>query len=65
MREQYIPDLTERFPEGFDGVDMTPSYFGEPVDWNRAVGYDDVDYCDDCQDYEKYGENACERCSKF
>ena len=24
---QYIPDLTERFPEGFDGVDMTDSYF--------------------------------------
>lgn len=24
---QYIPDLTERFPEGFDGVDLTDSYF--------------------------------------
>ena len=24
---QYIPDLTERFPEGFGGVDMTDSYF--------------------------------------
>lgn len=23
----YIPDLTERFPEGFGGVDMTSSYF--------------------------------------
>lgn len=23
----YIPDLTERFPEGFGGVDMTDSYF--------------------------------------
>ena len=37
---QYIPDLTERFPEGFGGVDMTPSYFGEPVDWSRAYGYE-------------------------
>ena len=33
---QYIPDITERFPEGFGGVDMTPAYFGEPVDWSRA-----------------------------
>lgn len=24
---QYIPDLTERFPEGFGGVDLTDSYF--------------------------------------
>ena len=23
----YIPDLTERFPEGFGGVDLTDSYF--------------------------------------
>ena len=34
---QYIPDITERFPEGYDGVDMTPMYFGEPVDWCRAL----------------------------
>lgn len=27
MRDCYIPDLTERFPEGFGGVDMTDSYF--------------------------------------
>lgn len=40
---QYIPDLTERFPEGFGGVDMTPSYFGEPVDWRRAYKEDDYD----------------------
>ena len=24
---QYIPDITERFPEGFGGVDLTDSYF--------------------------------------
>lgn len=24
---QYIPDITERFPEGFGGVDMTDRYF--------------------------------------
>ena len=34
----YIPDLTERFPEGFGGIDMTPSYFGEPVDYGRSYG---------------------------
>lgn len=27
MRDQYIPDLTERFPEGFGGVDLTDKYF--------------------------------------
>lgn len=37
----YIPDLTERFPEGFGGVDMTPSFYGEPVDYSRAYGYED------------------------
>ena len=37
----YIPDLTERFPEGFGGVDMTPSFFGEPVDWSRAYKEDE------------------------
>lgn len=26
--KQYIPDITERFPEGYGGVDMTPAYFG-------------------------------------
>lgn len=26
MARNYIPDLTERFPEGFDGVDMTSHY---------------------------------------
>lgn len=45
---QYIPDLTERFPEGFGGVDMTPSYFGEPVDWSRA--YREDDYEDNCEE---------------
>ena len=45
----YIPDLTERFPEGFGGVDMTPSYFGEPVDWSRAYGEDD---CEEEHEYK-------------
>lgn len=40
---QYIPDITERFPEGFGGVDMTPSFFGQPVDYSRAYGYEPSD----------------------
>lgn len=36
MREQYIPDLTERFPEGFDGIDLTDSFF--PYD--TRIDYD-------------------------
>jgi hypothetical protein len=39
----YIPDMTERFPEGLGGVDMTPSYFGEPVDYSRAYKEDDYE----------------------
>lgn len=38
---QYIPDLTERFPEGFGGIDMTPSYFGEAVDYSMAYKNDE------------------------
>ena len=44
---QYIPDMCERFPEGLGGVDMTPSYFGEPVDWSRAYGNDDYEDFED------------------
>ena len=50
---QYIPDITERFPEGYGGVDMTPSFFGEPVDWSRA-------YQEDEYDYEDYDETEME-----
>ena len=47
MKYDYIPDLTERFPEGFDGVDMTPSFYGEPVDWSRAIKEDDYHWKED------------------
>ncbi len=37
-----IPDITERFPEGFGGVDMTPGRdFSDPY---ASWGYDDHDY---------------------
>ena len=53
---QYIPDLTERFPEGFGGVDMTPSYFGEPVDWSMAYKEDDYDeYYEELEALERKG----------
>ena len=32
MRDCYIPDLTERYPEGFDGVDMFA-----PLDWESVA----------------------------
>ena len=52
---QYIPDITERFPEGYDGVDMTSSYIGGPDDcWSRAYqpeeDPDDPDLDDDDSD---------------
>ena len=37
--EQYIPDLTERFPEGFGGVDMTDRYF-PPSHYNPLYDWD-------------------------
>jgi hypothetical protein len=46
----YIPDITERFPEGFGGVDMTDRYFPSRrtswEDWSEAelIGYDDIPY---------------------
>lgn len=44
---QYIPDLTERFPEGFGGVDMTSRYFPSKgdvwYDWDALDKYDDFD----------------------
>lgn len=45
----YIPDLTERFPEGFGGVDLTDKYF-------PSRNYDPFDdwfeYEDDLAEYE-------------
>lgn len=49
----YIPDLTERFPEGFGGVDLTDSYY-------PSAGHlpDPWSYLD-----EEYGEytSSCRR----
>ncbi len=36
---QYIPDLTERFPEGFGGVDLTDRYF-PPSHYDPMLDYD-------------------------
>ena len=51
---QYIPDLTERFPEGYGGVDMTPSFFGEPVDLSRAYKENDDYYEEDSTEIRKF-----------
>ena len=55
MSYNYIPDLCERFPEGMNGVDLTPSFYGGEVDWSRAIREDDYeteeeDYDDDDAD---------------
>ena len=42
---QYIPDLTERFPEGFDGVDMTDKYF-PPTHRDYYDEYEMMEYID-------------------
>lgn len=49
----YIPDLTERYPEGFGGVDMTPGVFRDPYDdFDKLMsGYDDIDAKTE-EDYE-------------
>ncbi len=49
MGSVYIPDLTERFPEGFDGIDLTDSYFpserrGYEPTWDElADEYDEME----------------------
>ena len=47
---QYIPDLTERFPEGFDGVDLTDSFFP-----SRRGGYE-PSYDELYEEYEQEEE---------
>lgn len=47
---QHIPDLTERFPEGFGGVDMTDRFFpSRRASWEdfteeELIGYDEIPY---------------------
>ena len=46
-----IPDMTQRFPEGMNGIDLTPSYFGEPMDYyyENEIRYGfNVYYVDEC-----------------
>ena len=45
----YIPDITERFPEGFGGVDMTSSYYPSRKTYDEEflsdamlIGYGDL-----------------------
>lgn len=53
----YIPDLTERFPEGFDGVDMTP-YRYDPAEAflyndNEEIPYE-MGLADNEEDFEDF-----------
>lgn len=37
MNDQYIPDMTERFPEGPRGIDMTDSYFEQSINNHESL----------------------------
>ena len=43
----YIPDITERFPEGFGGVDLTDSFFPSKRDWRDLYYQEMMDNLDD------------------
>lgn len=43
----YIPDITERFPEGFGGVDLTDSFFPSKRDWRDLYYQEMMDDLDD------------------
>ena len=42
MSNQYIPDLTERFPEGFGGVDLTDRYFPSRRSYSDMMAEDAI-----------------------
>lgn len=43
MRDQYIPDMTERFPEGLDGIDLTDNYFPDGSSLDRDLAWSEMD----------------------
>ena len=53
MSNVYIPDLTERFPEGFGGVDLTDSYF-PPTRRNEYSAYEYIKQLE--REYEREEE---------
>ena len=55
---QYIPDITERFPEGFDGVDLTDSYFPSRRTWDS---YGASDYWESVDEINRQEREAMER----
>ena len=57
---QYIPDITERFPEGFGGVDLTDSFFiGSSRGMSGWYGMEEYLY-DDLMDDAFGGDDPCE-----
>ena len=68
---QYIPDLTERFPEGFGGVDLTDSYFPSRKPWYGEVQMDSCydDFMEIPYEFEEEQQIArqqspcCENCN--
>ena len=78
MRDCYIPDLTERYPEGFDGVDMYERYNPEYEMWKalemetKCERYEVVETCPYCGNENVYQWNVgfdgymatCKECGK-
>lgn len=53
MKDCYIPDLTERYPEGLDGVDMFKPYDPEAEMWDAME-----------RDYREQEQRTIERISR-
>lgn len=45
----YIPDMTERFPEGLDGIDLTDSFF-PPTKYSRSYDFIPEEHYDNPED---------------
>lgn len=54
----YIPDLTERFPEGFGGVDMTNRYYNDLDDLRGFYKAYQEDQWHKLMEEERKNENA-------
>lgn len=58
----YIPDMTERFPEGMNGVDMTDRYFAfeeyrNYIGCNRNYPKEELDKREDAKETDECYED--------
>lgn len=65
-----IPDITQRFPEGFGGVDMTPGRYKDDFEmWDEVDRIDRIvsEKCSGCEYAYKcddYNSGFYDRCKK-